>query len=93
VIVDRRVEIRHGDRLPGVELPAKLLVLSLEKRASAQPVDRAILRGATRASCARSSARPTSRTIRARPAMSRGDSIRQTASIVRWVSEAATAPD
>src|ERR1700688_2360247 len=36
---------------------------------------------ATRASCARSSATPTSRTIRARPAMSRGDSIRQTASI------------
>src|SRR5882762_4957729 len=36
---------------------------------------------ATRASCARSSATPTSRTIRARPAMSRGDSILQTASI------------
>src|SRR4051794_11491274 len=34
---------------------------------------------ATSASCARSSARPTSRTIRVRPAMSRADSIRQTA--------------
>ena len=37
----------------------------------------------TSASCARSSARPTSRTIRVSPAISRGDSIRQTASIVR----------
>src|SRR5580658_9319451 len=36
---------------------------------------------ATRASCARSSATPTSRTIRARPAISLGDSILQTASI------------
>src|SRR6266851_4401756 len=41
---------------------------------------------ATRASCARSSATPTSRTIRASPAMSLGDSIFQTASITRWVS-------
>ena len=48
---------------------------------------------ATRASCARSSARPTSRTIRARPAMSLGDSILQTASIVRCVSVAVTATD
>ena len=38
---------------------------------------------ATRASWARSSARPTSRTMRARPAMSRADSIRQTASMAR----------
>ena len=45
---------------------------------------------ATSASCARSSARPTSRTIRARPAMSRADSILQTASIARWVSVAVT---
>ena len=36
---------------------------------------------ATRASWARSSARPTSRTMRVRPAMSRADSIRQTASM------------
>ena len=48
---------------------------------------------ATSASCARSSATPTSRTIRARPAMSLGDSILQTASIVRCVSVAATAPN
>ena len=48
---------------------------------------------ATSASCARSSARPTSRTMRARPAMSLGDSIRQTASMVRWVVGAVTATD
>src|SRR5512143_2422733 len=47
----------------------------------------------TSASCARSSARPTSRTMRARPAMRRADSILQTASIARWVSEAVTASD
>src|SRR6188768_3177532 len=41
---------------------------------------------ATSASCARSSASPTSRTMRARPAMRRGDSMRQTASIARLVS-------
>src|SRR3984893_2818476 len=46
---------------------------------------------ATRASCARSSATPTSRTIRARPAMSRGDSILHTASIARCVSVATAA--
>src|SRR5437773_302775 len=48
---------------------------------------------ATRASCARSSARPISRTIRARPAISLGDSILQTASIARCVSAAVTATD
>src|SRR2546426_5626495 len=48
---------------------------------------------ATRASCARSSAMPTSRTIRARPAMSLADSILQTASIARCVSVAVTATD
>src|SRR5256885_3807021 len=48
---------------------------------------------ATRASCARSSATPTSRTIRANPAMSLGDSILQTASMARWVSVAVTATD
>src|SRR5947209_17542074 len=47
-------------------------------------------RAATSASCARSSATPTSRTIRARPAISLADSIRQTASIARWVSAALT---
>src|SRR3954471_14639080 len=44
---------------------------------------------ATSASCARSSARPTSRTVRARPAISLGDSILQTASTARWMSGAA----
>src|ERR1700682_4610112 len=48
---------------------------------------------ATRASCASSSARPTSRTIRARAAMSLADSIFQTAWIARCVSEAVTATD
>src|SRR5690349_17660861 len=41
---------------------------------------------ATSASWARSSARPTSPTIRARPATRRADSIRQTASIARVAS-------
>src|ERR1700682_6557104 len=50
-------------------------------------------RAATKASCARSSAMPTSPTMRARPAMSRGDSILQTASIARCVSVAVTATD
>ena len=48
---------------------------------------------ATSASCARSSARPTSRTMRVSPAISRADSMRQTASMARWVSVAATAAD
>src|SRR5690348_5447983 len=48
---------------------------------------------ATSASCARSSARPTSRTIRVSPAISLGDSILQTASMVRCISVAATATD
>src|SRR5918995_1720617 len=48
---------------------------------------------ATSASCARSSATPTSPTIRARLAISLADSIRQTASIARWVSGAVTAPN
>ncbi len=47
---------------------------------------------ATRASWARSSASPTSRTTRARPAISLADSIRQTASIARSVA-ALTTPD
>src|SRR5580658_281630 len=47
----------------------------------------------TSASCASSSARPTSRTSRARPAMSLADSIRQTASMARWVSVAVMAKD
>src|SRR2546425_13221199 len=47
----------------------------------------------TRASCASSSARPTSRTIRASPAISLADSIRKTAWIARCASEAVTASD
>ena len=43
---------------------------------------------ATSASWANSSARLMSRTICASPAISRGDSILQTASIARWVSAA-----
>src|SRR6266481_2652129 len=47
---------------------------------------------ATRASCASSSARPTSRTIRVRPAMILADSILQTASMAlcEWVAVTAT---
>src|SRR5258707_119338 len=41
---------------------------------------------ATSASCARSSAMPTSRTMRVKPAISFADSMRQTASIARCVS-------
>src|SRR5690606_4019327 len=47
---------------------------------------------ATSASCASSSAVPTSPIRRARLAMSRGASIRQTASIARWASELVTRP-
>src|SRR5229473_639844 len=46
---------------------------------------------ATRASCASSSARPTSRTMRVRPAMILADSIRQTASMARCVRVDVTA--
>jgi len=47
---------------------------------------------ATSASCARSSATPTSRTIRVKPAISLGDSILHTASIARcaWVAVTGT---
>jgi len=44
----------------------------------------------TSASCARSSARPTSRTIRVSPAMRRADSMCQTASIARGTSGGVT---
>ena len=47
----------------------------------------------TSASCARSSARPTSLTMRVSPAMTFGDSIFQTASIVGCISVAVTATD
>src|SRR5712691_4124657 len=48
-------------------------------------------RATTRASCASSSATPTSRTMRARPAISLADSILQTASMARCVSADVTA--
>src|SRR4051812_21604697 len=48
---------------------------------------------ATSASCARSSARPTSLTMRVSPAINFADSMRQTASIVRWMSVPVTAPN
>src|ERR1700752_2960246 len=47
-------------------------------------------RAATSASWARSSATATSRTMRVSPAISRADSIRQTASIARWVADDVT---
>src|SRR5207302_1771847 len=50
-------------------------------------------RAARSASWASSSASPTSRTTRARPATSLADSIRQTASIARWVSEIVNSVD
>src|SRR5580704_17375005 len=45
---------------------------------------------ATSASWARSSATATSRTMRVSPAISRADSMRQTASIARWVADGFT---
>src|SRR5215470_5294507 len=48
-------------------------------------------RAATSASCASSSATPTSRTMRVRAAMILADSIRQTASMARWVGVDMTA--
>ena len=48
---------------------------------------------ATSASCASSSAMPISRTIRAKPAISRADSIFHTASMARCVSVAVTVTD
>src|SRR4051812_31083081 len=47
---------------------------------------------ATRASCANSSARPTSRTIRATAAITLADSMRKTASIWRCAAEGVTKP-
>jgi hypothetical protein len=60
---------------------------------SGTPVRGHCSRAARRASCARSSARPTSRVRRVRPAMTRADSMRQTASMVRCRSVADTATD
>ena len=45
VVIDPRLEVRHRNLLPGVDLPAELLVLALEQRLSAQQVDRPALCG------------------------------------------------
>jgi len=45
MVVERRVEIRDCPLLLGLELASDLLVLAIEARASAQVVDRAMLRG------------------------------------------------
>src|SRR5882762_5161026 len=60
---------------------------------SGTPVPGQVSSAARKASCASSSARPTSRTIRARPAMTLADSIFQTASIALCVADAVTAID
>src|SRR5439155_16331728 len=60
---------------------------------SGTPVPGQVSSAATRASCASSSARPTSRTMRAKPAMTLADSIFQTASIALCVADAVTASD
>src|SRR5207244_6193394 len=60
---------------------------------SGTPVPGQVSSAATRASCASSSARPTSRTIRASPAMTLADSILQTASIALCVADAVTVID
>src|SRR6266849_6613349 len=60
---------------------------------SGTPVPGQVSIAARRASWASSSARPTSRTIRARPAMTLANSILQTASIALCVADAVTAID
>src|SRR6185369_15825761 len=60
---------------------------------SGMPVSGQRSSAVTSASWASSSASPTSRTIRARPAISRADSILQTASIARRASVSVTATD
>ena len=85
-IVDRSVKVAYGHLLLGFALAGELFVFPLKPRSPAQEIDRTMLCGGTSASCARSSARPTSRTIRASPAMSLADSILQTASIATTAS-------
>ena len=43
VVVDRRVEVRHGHLLPGLQLVPHLLMLALEHLAPAQQIDRPML--------------------------------------------------
>src|SRR5688572_16838769 len=60
---------------------------------SGTPVSGQRSSAATSASCASSSARPTSRTMRASVAISLADSMRHTASMLRWMSVAVMATD
>src|SRR5260370_42328218 len=60
---------------------------------SGTPVAGQCSSAANRASCVKSSASGTSRSIRERLVISRGCSIRQTATIVRWMSAAVMAAD
>ena len=67
VVVDGGVEVRRGHLLLGLELATELLVLALEPLASAQEVDRAMLRGGHE---------PGARVVRdarLRPLLERGD--------------------
>src|SRR6202158_1495394 len=60
---------------------------------SGTPVAGQYSRAASRASCVKSSASGTSRSIRARLVISRGCSIRQTARIARWAAAAVMTAD
>ena len=67
VVVEGRVEIRHGHLLPGLELVTELLVFALEPLVSPQEIDRAMLRGGHE---------PGARIVRdarLRPLLERGD--------------------
>src|SRR5262249_19522845 len=68
------------------------IVISHAPGLSGTPLSGHCSRAATSASAAASSARPTSRTSRASPAIRRADSMRQTASTTRCASRSATRP-
>jgi hypothetical protein len=76
-----------------VDRPVFAVAMSQAPGFSGTPVSGQRSSAATSASWARSSARPTSRTMRASPAIKRGDSIRQTASIAPCASFGDTAAD
>ena len=67
VIVERRVEIRNGHLLPGLELAPELLVLALDELVPAPEIDRTMLRGGHEP-CAR-----VVRDARLRPLLERGN--------------------
>ena len=67
------------------------VVMSHAAGLSGTPLSGHVSSAATRASCASSSASPTSRTMRATPAMMRADSMRKTASIALCVADPAIA--